>query len=143
MRVPSQSKRTPCTGKWPLRLVTHGEYQKSRGARWQRKGSAEETAWNAVIAVELKVVERSGNAIPVGSGGALHAADLSFGSDDDIAAAHGAADEDNFEFDGRADGDGLRAKKIHAGGADVACDKGDGKFLEDGVNAAQAERQLE
>ena len=98
---------------------------------------------DAVVAVELDVVEGGGYAVPAGGGSGFATLDMGAAGQDYVAVAHGPADQDDFNFDGGSDGKRAGAEKIDAGGADVASDQGDGKILGDFVDAAQAQGKFQ
>jgi hypothetical protein len=54
---------------------------------------------DVVVAIEFQFVEGGGNAEPAGHGGGLQAGDAGFADDHYISTAHGAADQDYFQFD--------------------------------------------
>ena len=103
----------------------------------------EKAGGDAVIAVELNFVKGSGYAVPAGHGGGLHTANVCHRSDDNVAAAHGTFDQNNFEFDGGAHGKLLGAKEKAARGADVARYEGDREVFGHLSHATKAQRQLE
>src|SRR6202790_4481389 len=93
----------------------------------QRKSAI--VAADAVVAAKLQIVERGGDTVPVGHGGGVDAPHLRPGGHQHIAAAHGPADQDNFELNRSTDGKLLGRKKVDTGRADVSRDQGDRKFF--------------
>jgi len=104
---------------------------------------AELLGCNLVVAIKFQIVEGSGNAKPARCGSGFDADDASFAADDHVAAAHRAADQDNFEFDGGGDSELPGAEEKDAGGADVASDQGDRKIFGAARHAAKAKREAE
>ena len=96
---------------------------------------------DAVVAIEFQIVERGGDAEPARHVGRFDAAHASDGDGDDVTAAHGAADQNNFQFDICIHLEALRAKEENAGGADVAGDQGNREFFLDIFHAPQAQRK--
>jgi hypothetical protein len=84
----------------------------------------QKTGRHAVVAVKLDIIEGGGDAMPARHGGGFRSANMSHGCHNDIAEAQGLADEHDFQLDGGASRQQPGAKKIDAGGADVASDKG-------------------
>jgi hypothetical protein len=103
----------------------------------------EEAGGNAVIAVELDVVKGGGNAVPAGGGSWLNASNVSPGSDDYVAAAHGAANQDNFDLDGVSDSKLFRAKKKATSGANVAGNERNREVFGDILDAAETQGELQ
>src|SRR5580704_15132045 len=81
---------------------------------------------NAVVAVELNVIEGCGNAVPAGHGRRFRPAYVRHGGCNHISKAHGLADQNDLQLDRSADGELLGAEKIDAGGTDVTGDECDG-----------------
>jgi len=96
-----------------------------------------------VVAIEFQIVERSGDTKPARHGSWFDANDASFADDDHVAAAHGTADQDDFEFDGGSDRELTRAEEKDSGGADVASDQCDRKIFGAAGDATKAERKAE
>jgi len=103
----------------------------------------QEAVRNAVVAVKLHVVEGGGDPIPARHAGRLEALDVRACGENNVAAAHGTADQNDLEFHGCAGGELLGAEKVNSGGADVAGHKGNWEFFGDAIHAAQLERELE
>lgn len=91
-----------------------------------------------VVAIEFQIIKGSGDAKPAGHIGGFYAGDAGFADDDHVAAAHGAADENDFEFDRGLQIELARAKEKYAGGAYVASDQGDGKIFGAAVHRTEA-----
>ena len=85
--------------------------------------------WNVVVAVEFELFEGSGDPEPAGHGGGFDTGDASFADDDDIAAAHGPADENDFKFDCCVESEFARAQEKDSRRADVAGDQRDGEIF--------------
>ena len=96
-----------------------------------------------IVAIEFKIVEGSSNTKPAGHGGWFDANDARFADDDHVAAAHGPADQNDFEFDGCGDRELPWAEEKDSGGADVAGDQGDWKILGAARDAPKAQREAE
>jgi hypothetical protein len=103
----------------------------------------EEARGDAVVAVELNVVECCGNTEPTWHGSGFGAADVRHSGNYDIAEAQRAAHKDDFKFDGKADGELARAKEKNASGTDVSGDKSDGGFFRDAAGSAKAKREIQ
>src|SRR6202521_1467089 len=103
----------------------------------------EEASGDTIVAVELHVIEEGGDSVPTGSGGGFGALHVSAGGEHDVAVTHGLADENDFELEQSSHGERPGAEEVDAGRADVPGNQSDWKFLGDGVNAAQAQRELE
>jgi hypothetical protein len=110
--------------------VREGFFRRDGGSR------LEEAEGDAIVAVELNVIERGGDSIPTGHGGRLAPLHVSPGGENYTAVAHRLADEDDFDLEGSANGEVPRTQEVDAGGADVASDERDGEFFGDMVNAA-------
>lgn len=95
--------------------------------------------WDVVVAIEFQIVEGGGDAEPAGHGGGFKAGDARFADDHYVAAAHGTADQDDFQFDWRAESQLARAKEKDAGGADVARHQGDGEIFGAAGNTTKTE----
>ena len=96
-----------------------------------------------IVAIEFQIVEGSGDAKPARHGCGFDANDASFADDDHVAAAHGTADQNNFEFDGGSDSELPGAEEKDAGGADVAGNQGDWKILGAAGYATKTKRESE
>ena len=103
---------------------------------------AKETRGHAIVAVKVDVVKGGGNSIPSWHGGRFGALDTSGAGDDYATVAHGAADENDFEFDLRANGDFFWAKEEYARGADVAGYECHWKVFGEGVHASESQWQF-
>ena len=103
----------------------------------------EETGGDAIVAVELHVIEGGGDSVPTGRGGGFTALHVSCGGEDNVTVPHGLADENDFDFEQSPGGKRFRAEEVDARGADITGDESDGKFLGDVVNTAQAQGELE
>jgi hypothetical protein len=95
--------------------------------------------WDVVVAIEFQIVEGGGDAEPAGHGGGFKAGDAGFADDHNVAAAHGTADQDDFQFDWRAESQLARAKEKDAGGADVPRHQGDGEIFGAAGNTTKTE----
>ena len=73
-----------------------------------------EIGWDFIVAVELEVVKGGGDTEPARHVGGLHAAHFCDSDGDDVAATEGAADEDNFQFNGRIEFDAFGTKEKDA-----------------------------
>ena len=104
---------------------------------------AELLGCNLIVAIKFQIVEGSGNTKPAGHGRGFDANDVSFTDDDHVAAAHGAADQDNFEFDGGGDSELPGAEEKDAGGTDVAGNQSDRKIFGAAGYAAKAKREAQ
>jgi len=104
---------------------------------------AELLGGDLIVAIKFQIVEGSGNAKPARCGSGFDADDASFADDDHVAAAHGAADQDNFEFDGGGDSELPGAEEKDTRGADVAGNQGDRKIFGSARDAAKAKRESE
>ncbi len=102
----------------------------------------EETGGDAIVAIELHIIEGSRDSIPSGRSGRFTALHVSSSVENNIAVAHGLADENDFYIKRSADGERFGAKEVDAGGADVSRNESDGKFLGDVVDAAQSQGKL-
>src|SRR5690349_2361953 len=69
------------------------------------------TIRNAVVAVELDIVERSGNSVPARHSRGFDALDVRSCGDYDISATQRAADQNDLQFDRCAGGEGLGERK--------------------------------
>ena len=96
----------------------------------------EEAEGDAIVAVELNVIERGGDSIPTRHGGRLAALHVSSSGENYVAVPHGLADEDDFDLQRSANDEVPRTQEIDTGGADVASDERDGKIFGYMVNAA-------
>jgi len=96
-----------------------------------------------IVAAKFEVVEGGGDSKPTRHVGGLDSSHASVADDDDVAAAHGAADQNHFEFDGRRDGELTRAKEVDSAGAYVTSDQSDGEIFSAIVDAAEAKREAE
>ena len=104
---------------------------------------AELLGCNLVVAIKFQIVEGSGDAKPSRHGSGFDADDVSFADDDHVAAAHGAADQNNFEFDSGGDSELPGAEEKDTRGADVAGNQGDRKIFGSARDAAKAKRESE
>jgi len=102
----------------------------------------EETGGDAIVAIELHIIEGSRDSIPSGRSGGFAALHVSSGGEDNVAVAHRLADENDFYLERGADGERFGTKEVDAGGADVSGNESDGKTLGDVVDAAQSQRKL-
>ena len=93
-----------------------------------------------IVAIEFQLVERSGNAKPAGHGGGFNAGDASFADDDDVAASHGAADQDDFELNFGVESEFARAQEKNAAGTDVPGDQSDGEIFGAAGDSTEAQR---
>src|SRR5713101_2471129 len=96
---------------------------------------------DVVVAIEFQFVERGGNAEPAGHGGRFEARDAGFADDDHISTAHGAADQDYFQFDDGIERQFARAEEEDTGGADVARDQSNRKIFGAAGYASEAQGQ--
>ena len=103
----------------------------------------EETGGDAIVAVELHVIEGGGDSVPTGRGGGFTALHVSRGGEDNVTVPHGLADENDFHLQRGANGERSGAEEVNAGRADVAGNQSDGKFLRDVADAAQSQREPE
>ena len=94
-----------------------------------------------IVAVKLNIVEGGCDAVPAGSGGGFRAANVRHCGHDHISASHGLPDKNNLKLDGSAGGQLPGAKKINAGGTDVAGDESDRKFLGHSADSAETQRE--
>jgi hypothetical protein len=102
-----------------------------------------EARWDAVVAIEGYIFEKGGDAVPARSCGGFEALYAGGGGNDDIAAAHRAADKNDFDFNLRSSRQLLWAEEEDAAGADVSGNQGDRILFLDVVDAAKAERQAQ
>jgi hypothetical protein len=109
-----------------------------------KQGSGlEETGGNTIVAVELHVIEGGGDSVPTGHGRGFAALHVSSGGEKNATATHGLADEDDIDLERSSDGERPWAEEVDASRTDVAGDQSDWKFLEDIVDAAQSQRELQ
>src|ERR1700745_4020823 len=97
--------------------------------------------WHVVVAIEFQVVEGCGDAEPARHGRGFKACDSGFADDDDVSAAHGAADQDDFQFDLSTESQFARAKEKDTAGTDIARHEGDGKIFGVASDSAEPERE--
>jgi hypothetical protein len=116
-----------------------GEFRRGREVR-SRLG-VELMGWDVVVAIEFQVVEGCGDAEPARHGGGFKACDTGFADDDDVSAAHGAADQDHFQFDLNTESQFARAKEKDTAGTDIARHEGDGKIFCAASDSAEPERE--
>jgi hypothetical protein len=102
----------------------------------------EETRGDAIVAIELHIIEGGGDSVPSGRGGRFTALHVSSGGEDNVAVTHRLADENDFYLDRGADNKGSGAKKVDTCGTDVARNQSDGKIFGDIVDAAQSQWKL-
>src|SRR5882724_2951101 len=112
MRVPSQSKRTPSTGRFCLLAM---DVQSSRNIPRSGLAEGEKTGRQTVVAIKLNVVEGRSDAKPAWHGSRLCAANARHRDQDDISQAQGFTDEDHFKFNRSSDDQGFRRKEVNAG----------------------------
>src|SRR5882724_4316017 len=161
MRVPSQSKSTPSTGRFCLLamriqssrniprtgLAEGGKLAGKRERRGTREGLERKcleflkTGRQAVVAIKFNVIEGRSDAEPTRHGGRLDTANARPGDHDHVPQAHGFTDEDDFELNGSTSGELLWRKEENAGRADVPRHKGDGICLRHTIHAAETQRQ--
>jgi hypothetical protein len=98
---------------------------------------------DVVVAIEFQLVEGGGNAEPAGHGGGLEAGDAGFADDHYISTAHGAADQDYFQFDDGIERQFARAEEEDSGGADVARDQSNREIFGAASYAAEAQGQAQ
>ena len=103
----------------------------------------EETGGDAIVAVELHVIERGGDSVPTGRGGGFTALHVSRGGEDNVTVPHGLADENDFYLQRGANGERSGTEEVNACRADVAGNQSNGKFLRDVADAAQSQREPE
>ena len=97
--------------------------------------------WDVVVAIEFQIVEGCGDAEPARHGGGFKACDSGFADDDDVSAAHGAADQDDFQFDLSTESQFARAKEKDTAGTGIARHEGDGKIFGVAGDSAEPERE--
>jgi hypothetical protein len=100
---------------------------------------AELVARNIVVAIEFQFVEGCCDAKPAGHGGRFNTRDASFTDDDDVSPAHGAADENDFEFNLSFECELAGTKKKDAARTDVACDQSNGEVFGPAIHAAKTQ----
>jgi hypothetical protein len=110
----------------------------SQSKRRARRLAGEEARGEGLVTREGDVVEGSGEAVPTGARGIFEADDVSGSIHADGAAAGGTIDELDFDVDGGADFDALRAEEEDAAGADVGGYEGRDGGLDDAGDAAKA-----
>src|SRR6267378_3430652 len=163
MSVPSQSKRTPSMLRFRFAAIIS---QGSRnfvyvapckvGERWQERpwesdwnGTGarnlrfQKTGRNAIVAVKLDIIEGCGDAIPARHISGLCAAHLRHRSNHHVSEAQGLAYQHDLKLDRGANRQMDGAEKIDAGGADVASDQRNRKFLGHSARAPKAQRQIQ
>lgn len=117
-------------------------HPRSLGQNRPDDSGLEETGGDAIVAIELHIIEGSGDSAPSGRGSGLTTLHASSGGENNAPAPHGLADENDFYLERGADDERFGAKEIDAGGADVSRNESDGKFLGDVVDAAQSQGKL-
>ena len=99
--------------------------------------------WDFIVAIELEVVEGGGNTEPARHVGGLHAAHFCDSDGDDVAAAQGTADENDFQFDCGIEFDAFGTKEKDTSRADVARDESDRITFDRIFHAAQPQGQMQ
>jgi len=102
-----------------------------------------ETGRDTIVAVELHVVERGGDAIPSGHGSRLVTLNMGPGGQNNTAVAHRLADQHNVDLDRSSNGERPGAQEVNAGGTDIARNKRDGEFLWSVVDTAESQGKLQ
>ena len=92
---------------WRHRKLCANEMKKQSGL--------EEAGGDAIVAVELHVIERSGDSIPSGHGCGLVALHVGSGGQNYIAVPHRFTNENDLDLERRSNGERPRAEEIHAG----------------------------
>src|SRR6266436_3503132 len=108
-----------------------------------RESGLEETRRDAIVAVELHVIEGSGDAVPTRRGRGVGALHVRAGGEHDVTLPHRLADENDFELERRSDGERPGAEEVDARRADIAGNQCYGKILGYAVDAAQSQGELE
>src|SRR6266581_3442361 len=113
---------------------------KKSGARklWFQK-----TGRDAIVAIELDIIEGCGDAKPAGHGRGLYSTYARHRFHDDVAETQGFADQHDFQFDRSSNCKLPGAQKINAGRAYVAGDKGYRKFLGHAASTAKTQRKVQ
>ena len=96
-----------------------------------------------VVAVKLDVIKGGGDAMPARHGRGFGAAYMRHGGHDHIAESKRFADQNNFKLDGSTDRQLPGAKKINAGGADVASNEGYGRVFSDSARTAKTQWEVQ
>ena len=109
----------------------------------EKRSGLKEAGWDAIVAVELHVIEGGGDSVPTGHGRGFAALHVSPGGEKNATVTHGLADENDIDLERSSDGEGPWAEEIDTSRADVARNQGDWKFLGDIVDAAQSQRELQ
>jgi len=100
-------------------------------------------AGNIVVAIEFQFVEGCCDAEPARHGGGLDACDASFADDDDVSPAHGAADENHFEFNRSFESELAGAKKKDTARTDITRDQSNREVFGLAIYAAKTQREAE
>ena len=108
-----------------------------------RKLDAELVAGNIVVAIEFQFVEGCCDAEPARHGGRFDTRDASFADDDDVSPAHGAADENDFEFNLSFERQLAGAKKKDTARTDITRDQSNREVFGSAIYAAKTQRQAE
>ena len=104
---------------------------------------AELVAGNIVVAIEFQFVEGCCDAEPARHGGGFDTRDTSFADDDDVSPAHGAADENDFEFNLRFECELAGAKKKDTARTDITRDQGNREVFGLAIYATKTQREAE
>jgi len=104
---------------------------------------AELVAGNIVVAIEFQFVEGCCDSEPARHGGGLDTRDASFADDDDVSPAHGAADENDFEFNLSFKKEFSGAKKKDTARTDITRDQSDREVFGSAIYATKTQREPE
>jgi len=113
------------------------ELNGARNLRFQKAGR------NAIVAVKLDIIESCGDAIPAGHSSGLCAAHMRHRSNHDVSEAQGLAYQYNLKLDRGANRQVQGAEEKDAGGADIASDQSNRKFLGHSARTPKAQRQIQ
>src|ERR1700738_2463659 len=72
----------------------------------------EEAGGDAIVAVELHVIEGGGDSVPTGHGRGFAALHVSPGGEKNATVTHGLADENDIDLERSSDGEGPWAEEI-------------------------------
>ena len=95
----------------------------ARDLRFQKAGR------DVIVAVKLDIIEGCGDAMPARHSSGLCAAHMRHGSNDNVSEAQGLAYQHDLKLDRGANRQAHGAEEIDAGGAHVASDQSNWKFL--------------
>lgn len=109
----------------------------------EKELALQEACRQAVVTIELKIVEGRGDSVPAGHGGGLHALHVGHSDGDDVAQAHRLADQDDLNLDGGTGGELFGAKEINPRGTDIAGDESDGSSFARTIDGTETQREIE